>query len=68
MLEHRRDSVLTDEGPRDRFTFLNFVLGIRRMTATNCQRRKYEEGSVRNMGIELDWLKKKVNDMSVETD
>jgi hypothetical protein len=36
------------------------------MTATNCQRRKYEEGSVRNLGIERDWLKKKVNYMSVE--
>lgn len=38
------------------------------MTATNCQRRGYEEESVRNIGIELEWLKKKVNDMSVEPD
>jgi hypothetical protein len=66
--EHRGHSVRTDEGPHDPLTFAHFVLAIRRMRATNCQRRRNEEGSVRNMGIEIDWLKKKVNDMSVETD
>jgi len=51
-------------------TLLHFCISFaeKEMRATNFQRRKYEEGSVRNMGIELDWLKKKVNDMSLETD
>jgi len=66
--EHRGHSVRTDEGPHDPLTFLHFVLAIRRMRATNCQWRRNEKGPVRNMGIELDWLKKKVNDRSVEPD
>jgi len=68
MLEHRRHNVRVDEGPHDPLTFLHFIIGIRRMRAINCQRRRYAEGSVINMGIESDWLKKKVNDMSVEPD
>jgi hypothetical protein len=28
------------------------------LTATNCERRDWEQGSVRRMVIELDWLKK----------
>jgi hypothetical protein len=68
MSEHRGHSVRTDEGPHDPLTFLHFVPAIRRMRAANCQRRRNEEGSFRYMGIEIDWLKKKVNDMSVEPD
>jgi hypothetical protein len=45
--------------PHDPLTFLHFVFAISRMRATSCQQRRNEEGSVRNMGIEIDWLKKK---------
>jgi len=49
--EHRRDSVLTGEGPDDPFTDLHIAIKRRRMTGRNCDRRRQERGSVRNMAI-----------------
>ena len=34
----------------------------------NCEGRRYEQGSVGNVEIELNWLKKKVNNTFVEAD
>jgi hypothetical protein len=41
---------------------------MRRITARNCERRSKEQGSFRNRVIELEWLKKKINSMLMETD
>jgi len=37
---------------------LNIALEIR-LRARNCERRSYEQESVRNVVTELDWLKRK---------
>ena len=36
------------------------------MTARNSKWRRYEQESVRNMPIELDWLNKVVNNILIE--
>jgi hypothetical protein len=41
---------------------------IRRLTARNCQRRRYEQRPVRNMVMEFDWLKGKVNNRLIKRD
>jgi hypothetical protein len=41
---------------------------MRRMTAVNCGRRRQDLGPLRNTVIEIDWLKKKVNNMLIEPD
>ena len=56
------------QGEDDQLTDLHITLRIIRMTARNCERRKLERKSVRNVVTEHDWLTKKVNKMLIKTD
>jgi hypothetical protein len=44
------------------------AITIRIITARTCQRRRYEQGTVRNMAMKFDWLKREVNNRLIDPD